>query len=221
MMDTASDANDYLAQAGHSKLGSRDLKESLLYLKTSEHRHSEETCAPNSREIWHERMHGWMEAWMDRKIIDRTTDRYSLRKKKGWKGKQRPSWPQATYQLLVLGLHNTQLCLLVLNSSCIFIQTETLFFQTRESLSLTMENCSFWANPCCHLITLSFMSYWISPTNVTLSSSSASESLHQWSKLTYLVSTYDLAWSITIKSYKWLRYPYDCYSLQNNHPGKL
>ncbi|CAI9173603.1 unnamed protein product [Rangifer tarandus platyrhynchus] len=31
MMDTASDANDYLAKAGHSKLGSRDIEESLLY----------------------------------------------------------------------------------------------------------------------------------------------------------------------------------------------
>ena len=170
MMDTASDANDYLAQAGHSKLGSRDIEEALLYLKTREYRHSEETCAPNSREIWSERLHGWMEAWMDRKIIDRMIDRYSLRKKKWWKDKQCPSWPQATYQLLVLGLHNTQLCLLVLNSSCILIQTETLFFQTRESLSLAMENCSFWSNPCCHLIPLLFMSYWISPTNVTVSS---------------------------------------------------
>lgn len=32
MMDKASDANDYLAQAGHSELGSRDIEESQFAL---------------------------------------------------------------------------------------------------------------------------------------------------------------------------------------------
>ena len=61
----------------------------------------------------------------------------ALERKNDGKGeKQCPSWPQATYQLLVLGLHDTAL----------FIGSEQLlhlFFQTRESLLLAMENCSF------------------------------------------------------------------------------
>lgn len=57
------------------------------------------------------------------------------RKSDGKREKQCPSWPQATYQLLVLGLHDTAL----------FIGSEQLLhlFQTRESLLLVMENCSF------------------------------------------------------------------------------
>lgn len=190
---------------------------SLLYLKTSEGRHSEETCAPNSREIWYERMHGWMEAWMDRKIIEGLIDRYGPRKKKWWKGRETVPF-LATGNLSALGSRSsrhssvywfwTALASLLSNKGVSITGYGKLFILSKSLLSLN--------NPLIHvLLNLSHKRH------IVFFTSSASESLHQWSKLTCLVSTYYLAWSITIKSYKWLRYPYDCYSHQNNHTGKL